>query len=38
MARRMVGFYAMDECEIDAMLIARCMLVCVCVSIECNVE
>ena len=26
-ARCMVGFYAMDECGIDAMLIARCMLV-----------
>ena len=23
---------------IDAMLIVRCMLVCACVSIECNVE
>jgi len=25
----MVGFYVMDECGIDAMLIARCMLMCV---------
>ena len=28
-ARWIVGFYAMNECGIDAMLIARCMLVCV---------
>ena len=28
-ARWTVGFYAMDECGIDATLIAKCMLVCV---------